>query len=87
MTIKTEKFVKDGIPMVREYIGPNEDLVTSVIERGESLKNTDEVKPLYEDTENQSLEYENMNTKLMAQLLLNQAMILKRMDDLEAGKK
>lgn len=39
MLVKTEKFVRDGVGMVRECYGPDEGTVTGTIEYTESAEN------------------------------------------------
>lgn len=84
MIIKTEEFDKDGVTMIKEYIGPNKDTITGIVEYAKPASTYEmDAKP---DFKAAATPPElSMTEKLMSQLLLNQATIVQRLNTLEEG--
>lgn len=81
MLIKVEEVEVDGIPMYKEFYGPNKDHITSTI-LGGGPQDQDELKKQVETIEEGTPITPN---DIMAEILLNQAVILNRLNNLEGG--
>lgn len=82
MIIKTEEFDKNGVTMIKEYIGPNKDTITGTAEYAKSMLFSTYETSIKSDFKMYEL---SMTEKLMSQLLLNQATIIQRLNTLEEG--
>lgn len=87
MIIKTEEFEKYGIPMIREYVGPTKDKITGIIEQGKPAEHTFDPLAAVNTVGNPELIKPEipMNEKLMSKLLLNQAIIMQKLNSLEVS--
>lgn len=81
MLIKVEEVEIDGVPMYKEYYGPDKDHITSTI-LGGGPQDQDELKKQVEMIEEGTPITPN---DILAEILLNQAVILNRLNNLEGG--
>lgn len=83
MLIKVEEVEIDGVPMYKEYYGPDKDHVTSTI-LGGGPQDQEEIMKKMEETKNFDAKSISPND-IMAEILLNQAVILNKLNNLEGG--
>ena len=84
MLIKTEQYVdENGIQKRKEYYGPDEDHITAVIEDVYVDESEISEEVIEENTSNNNEDDTLDQDKVLAQILLNQSLIMQKIQDIE----
>lgn len=80
MLIKVEEVEENGVPMYKEYYGPDKNHITATI-LGGGPQDQEEIKKKIEES-NEEVGREITSNDIMAEILLNQAVIMNKLNEM-----